>query len=56
MPDWLIQLAGMLFAAGAVYGAIKGDLKALHESVRDAKATANEAHRRIDTIFTPRKG
>jgi hypothetical protein len=48
MPDWLLQAAGMLFTGGILYGAIKQDLKAMHENVRDNKETAKRAHVRID--------
>lgn len=31
--DFLLQIATLLIAGGAVYGAIKADLKALHSRV-----------------------
>lgn len=52
MPDWVLQLAGYLAAAGAAYGAIRADLKALHERAQMAQESASEAHRRIDEHVT----
>lgn len=46
--DWLLQIVGSLFLAGAVYGGIRADIKALHAGVAEAKAAAMRAHERID--------
>lgn len=54
MPDWMFQLAGYLAAGGAAYGAIRADLKALHEKAHMAHESAGEAHRRIDGILDRR--
>lgn len=51
MPDWLLQLGALIFGAGATYGAIRGDLKALHVTAGAAVAAAESAHRRIDALF-----
>lgn len=51
MPDWLLQIVSMVFAAGVTWGAIRGDIKALHEQVRQAAQEAGEAHKRIDAIL-----
>lgn len=48
MPDWLFQLAGYLIAGGMSYGAIRTDLKALHERLGINEKTAERAHVRID--------
>lgn len=53
MPD-LIQIVYGLFLAGAVYGGIRADIKNMHERIKDAKDTADGAHRRIDLIFDRR--
>ena len=51
MPDWLLPLIGQVFVAGAVYGAIRSDIKRGHEMAQDAKDSAKEAHGRIDDIL-----
>lgn len=48
MPDWVFQMAGYLFAGGMAYGAIRIDLRTLHDGVRDARESARNAHRRLD--------
>lgn len=48
MPDWLMQMAGYLVAGGMAYGAIRADLKALHDKAMSAVASAQRAHIRID--------
>lgn len=54
MPEWVLQIAGYLVAGGMAYGAIRADLKALHERVKLAHDAASEAHRRLDGIFDRR--
>lgn len=54
MPDWLMMLAGQLLVAGAIYGGIRSDVRALHEGVKEAKANGNKAHERIDSLLTKR--
>lgn len=44
-------LAAQLFAAGAVYGAIRSDLKNAKECAKEAKQEAAQAHQRIDNIL-----
>lgn len=51
MPEWVVFLVGQAFTAGAVYGAIKGDIKAAIMTAEDAKETANDAHKRIDHFY-----
>jgi hypothetical protein len=55
----MIQVIAMLFAAGAIYGAIKADLKNMHEKIADNKedikvvrGDVDKAHERIDSILT----
>lgn len=48
MPEWVFQMAGYLFAAGATYGAIRSDLKGLHDKAHTAVVSAQRAHVRID--------
>lgn len=40
-----------LFLAGAVYGGIRSDLKALHQRVNDTHEAMKDAHRRIDNLL-----
>lgn len=51
MPEWMVQIGVMVFGSGAVYGAIRADIRAIHERVNDAKEAADEAHRRIDGLL-----
>lgn len=51
MPEWLIYVLGNVFAAGAVYGGVRGDLKALRFGLEDVKEAANDAHKRIDNLL-----
>lgn len=46
----LLQVVTILIAAGAVYGGIRGDLKAIHENLRRIEKAAYKAHDRIDAI------
>jgi outer membrane murein-binding lipoprotein Lpp len=43
-----MQLAGYLVAGGMAYGAIRADLKALHEKAQAAHEAAARAHTRMD--------
>ncbi len=51
MPDWLLQAFGYFAIAGAIYGGIKADLRAMHERLETLHESANEAHKRIDSIL-----
>lgn len=44
----VLQIVGPLVAAGAVYGGIRSDLRALHEKVESALHSASRAHERLD--------
>ena len=51
-PDFLLQLVVVIATAGSVYGAIKGDLRVMHEKIK-AQADRisrleNTHHRRVD--------
>jgi hypothetical protein len=41
----------MLLSAGSVYGAIRSDIKNIHEKINDIQESNNEAHKRIDAIL-----
>lgn len=43
--------AGQIFTAGAIYGAIRGDIKGANEKAKDAHESAAEAHQRIDALL-----
>lgn len=47
-PDMLYQLAVALATAGAIYGGIRADLRAMHERIRNAEESAKAAHTRLD--------
>lgn len=51
MPEWAFQLAGLIGAAVAVYTGIRADIRGIHEQVKHASESANEAHKRIDAIL-----
>jgi len=48
MPEWLLQIVGIMAGAGGVYAAIRADLAALREKADQAALSAAEAHARID--------
>lgn len=55
MPDWMIQLAGIVGACGAAYAAIKADLtraimaaESAHSKAEAAHGSADECHARLD--------
>lgn len=50
--EWFLALAGQLITAGAIWGAIRTDVKNLHEHVTEAKQAAKSAHQRIDGLLT----
>ena len=47
-PDLMLQIVIALLSAGAVYGGIRADLRAMHERTKAAHDAAIEAHRRLD--------
>jgi len=47
----LDNIFGLILTACAVYGAIRQDLKNIHEKIQDAKDSSDKAHRRIDAIL-----
>lgn len=51
LPPWVVEMARMVAFAGAIYGGIRADIANLAEGVREAKASAQSAHQRIDTII-----
>ena len=51
MMELLPDLFKLLLFAGAVYGGIRADIKAIHQSVAAAQKTATAAHSRIDALL-----
>lgn len=51
MPEWVFQVLGAVGMAGAVYGGIRADLKDIHHRLNILHDTANEAHKRIDSLL-----
>lgn len=51
MPEWVFYLAGQAFTAGAIYGAIRGDIKGAAMKADTAHDSASEAHQRIDALL-----
>jgi len=49
--DILMQFAGIVAGAAGVYGAIRADLAAIRERANMAAESADEAHKRIDSIM-----
>ena len=54
MEPWLLQAVGMIVAAAVTWGAIRADIRHIHEQVKEAKQAAHEAHRRIDDFYKQR--
>ncbi len=44
----VITIMGMIFTAGAIYGAIRAEIRSGHEKAERAQKTADEAHARLD--------
>lgn len=47
--ELITQLLYALVGAGAVYGGIRADLRAMHERIESAERSAGRAHARIDS-------
>lgn len=46
--ELLLQIVTMIATGGAMYGAIRSDMRALHEKVSTAQKTGDAAHARLD--------
>lgn len=53
--DAITQIVMMILAAGAIYGAIRQDIKNIHQMISDNKESTNDAHRRIDSLLLERR-
>lgn len=49
--DMFLKLGVMVLTAGAVYGAIKSDLRAMHEKIATIEKDTDNANKRIDDIL-----
>ena len=49
--DLTLQIGSMVAGAGAIYGAIKTDLRAMHERIGRIERASDQAHDRIDKIL-----
>lgn len=57
--SWLnliIQASSLAATAGAVWGAIRADLRYLHRQAEDLRAGVERAHARIDVLLADRQG
>ena len=48
MDNVMLFLVGQLITSAAIWGAIRADIKAMHQRMDDVKKVADEAHQRID--------
>jgi hypothetical protein len=53
--ELVIQFAAMLIGAGAVYGGIRADIRAMHERIDAVRNLADMAHQRITDHLEKRK-
>jgi hypothetical protein len=51
MDETVMHVLEFVFMAGAVYGAIRADIKGIHEKVAQAVKLGERAHDRIDELF-----
>ena len=49
-PEFIQQAVMLLISAGAVYGGIRADIKAIHERIATAEKAIDKAHDRIDNL------
>ena len=50
----ILFLLGQLLVAAGIWGGIRADIRNMHDKIKDAKDTADEAHERIDNILQDR--
>lgn len=50
-PELLLAIVGQIFTAGAIYGAIRADIRSAHTEAKAAKESATGAHQRIDNLL-----
>lgn len=47
----VVQIVSYVAVAGAIYGGIRADLKAMHQRLDRVSASADKAHSRLDTLL-----
>lgn len=52
MESYIYQGVVLIGAGLITWGAIRADIKNLHEQVKEAKGVARDAHNRIDQLFS----
>lgn len=51
LGQWIFILLGQVFTAGAIYGALRSDIKHLIDRSNRCEENAGAAHQRIDTLL-----
>jgi hypothetical protein len=51
----ILEIGMMILAAAATYGAIRQDIKNIHDKLSRNEREIDKAHERIDVILTGRK-
>lgn len=51
MPEWVLQVLGIVGGATGVYAAIRADLAYLRAKVENANESAASAHKRLDALI-----
>ncbi len=51
-PDLIAQIIMMILAAAATYGAIRNDIKNIHEKIARTERDIDKAHERIDGLLS----
>lgn len=49
--DILVQIVILVLTAAVTYGAIRQDIKNIHQNIADVKDSVTDAHKRIDSIL-----
>lgn len=51
VPDLLVQIVTVLFVGGAAYGAIRADLRAMHQRIERVSEDVDRVADRVDKIL-----
>lgn len=54
--DLVLKIGTMILTAGVVYGAIRNDIKNIHEQIQRHEKDIDKAHTRIDELLMKSKG
>lgn len=49
-PDLILQIVSLIVAGAATYGAIRADIRNIHEKIEQVEKQLQRAHERIDHI------